>query len=115
MRKRLAHIPFSPARCPVFYGWPVVLVVAGNGIATGVFGLLSAVTWAKYFGCRHLGAISGLNMCMIVLFSAVGPVLFSQSLSWTGTYRSAALVCLIATVVLLAASFRVRPPVRVCS
>jgi len=96
VRKQLAHIPFSPAKCPVFYGWPI-----------------AAVTWAKYFGRRHLGAISGLTMCMIVLFSAVGPVLFSQSLSWTGTYRSAALICLMATAVLLTASFRVRPPVQV--
>lgn len=93
-------------------GWPVVMVIAGNGAATGVFGLLSAITWAKYFGRCHLGAISGLNMCMIVLFSAVGPVLFSQSLSWTGTYRFAALVCLIATAVLLAASFQVRRPMQ---
>jgi len=33
--KRLAHIPFSPARCPVFYGWPVV--------AVGALGVLMSV------------------------------------------------------------------------
>ena len=92
-------------------GWPTAMVIVGNGVSTAIFGLLSAVTWPGFFGRRHLGAISGLNMSITVLFSAIGPVLFSQSLSWTGTYRSAALVCLIATVVLLAASFRVRPPV----
>lgn len=91
-------------------GWPVAMVIAGNGLSIGTFSLLSAVTWANFFGRRHLGAISGLNMSIMVLCSAVGPVLFSLSLSWTGSYRSAALTCLFAAAILLAASFRVRRP-----
>lgn len=91
-------------------GWPVAMIVAGNGLSTGIFGLLSAVTWANFFGRRHLGAISGLNMSMIVLLSAIGPVLFSTSLSRTGSYRLAALVCLLATAVLLAAAVCARHP-----
>ena len=35
MANRMAHIPFSPARCPVFYGWPVVGV--------GALGILMSV------------------------------------------------------------------------
>lgn len=91
-------------------GWPVAMVIIGNGVTTGMFGLLSTVTWANFFGRRHLGAISGLNMSMIVLFSAVGPVLFSRSLSWTGAYRSAGVACLLATAVLFVAALRVRRP-----
>ncbi len=28
MRRRFSHIPFSPARFPVFYGWPILAVAA---------------------------------------------------------------------------------------
>ncbi len=94
-------------------GWPLVMVVVGNGVTTAIFGLLSAVAWPKLFGRRHLGTISGLNMSITVLFSAIGPVVFSTSLSWMGSYRLAAVLCLIAAAILLAATFRVRHQVQV--
>ncbi len=89
-------------------GWPVLLIVVGNGLSGGLFSLLSAVAWAKYFGLRHLGAISGFNMSIVVLHSALGPILFSQSLSWTGGYQAAGVLTLLAAFLLLAASFYVR-------
>ncbi len=92
-------------------GLPVLMIIVGNGVGGGLFGLLSAVTWAKFFGRRHLGAISGLHMSVGVLFSAVGPVLFSQSLAWSGSYRPAACVCLAAASVLLVAGLRAGQPV----
>ena len=92
-------------------GLPVLLVILGDGVGGGLFGLLSAVTWPKFFGRRHLGAISGLHMSVGVLLSAFGPVLFSQSLAWGGSYRPAALVCLAASCALLLAALRAKQPV----
>jgi MFS transporter, OFA family, oxalate/formate antiporter len=91
-------------------GLPVLMIIIGNGVGGGLFGLLSAVTWAKFFGRTHLGAISGLHMSVGVLFSAVGPVLFSQSLAWSGSYRLAAYVCLAAASIMLVAARRAKQP-----
>jgi len=86
-------------------GLPVLMVIFGNGLSMGLFSLLSGVSWPKLFGRKHLGAISGLNMSIVVFHSAVGPVLFSQSLSWTGSYSAAGIVNLAAAGLLLAATF----------
>lgn len=86
-------------------GLPVLMVIFGNGLSMGLFSLLSGVSWPKIFGRKHLGAISGLNMSIVVFHSAVGPVLFSQSLSWTGSYSAAGIANLAAAGLLLAAAF----------
>lgn len=91
-------------------GWSVWMVIAGNGMAGGLFGLLSGVSWATYFGRRHLGAISGLHMSVVVMCSAMGPVMFSQSLAWTGTYQAASLACLLFGVALIFAATRANRP-----
>jgi MFS transporter, OFA family, oxalate/formate antiporter len=90
-------------------GWPVILIITGYGISGGLFSLLSAVTWAKCFGRKHLGAISGVNLSIVVLHSAIGPVIFSQSYTWTGNYRMAAIFGLIAAFLLITGSFLIRP------
>jgi MFS family permease len=94
-------------------GLPWGMVVVGNGAAAGLSGLLSAVTWARFYGRRHLGAISGVHMSVAVLCSALGPVIFSQALSWTGSYRAASLVCLAASGLLLVSSLYIARPVPV--
>jgi len=92
-------------------GPAVALLIAGNGVAGGLFALLSAVSWAKFFGRAHLGAIGGLHLSVTVMSSALGPVLFSQSLDWAGTYRYAAFVCLVgAAALMLAATQATHPP-----
>jgi MFS family permease len=85
-------------------------VVIGNGICAGLFGVLSAFTWPKYYGRVHLGAISGLNMALVVVGSAIGPLLFSLGLDWTGSYASAALVCLVVSAGLLLGSWKADDP-----
>lgn len=35
-------------------GYPYILLILGNGIAVGVFGLLSTVTWPRFYGTEHL-------------------------------------------------------------
>lgn len=85
-------------------GWPVTLLIASSGLSQGLFALLSAITWAKLFGRAHLGAISGFNMSIVVFHSALGPILFSQSLAWAGDYSAAGLGALGCACALLVAT-----------
>ncbi|MFW6133608.1 MAG: CynX/NimT family MFS transporter [Planctomycetota bacterium] len=78
----------------------IYVLIAGRGLSGGVFGLLLAMTWPRFFGRTHLGAISGYNMSWIVLFSATGPAVFSISKTWTGGYVPALAACLAAVTVL---------------
>lgn len=94
-------------------GFPVVLLVAGQGLIQGMFGIISNITWPRFFGRAHLGAVSGFVTALGVAGSAVGPYLFSLANSLTGSYRPAELLCLVVAVVLLAGSTRAdrpRPP-----
>jgi OFA family oxalate/formate antiporter-like MFS transporter len=91
-------------------GWPVAGMVLGGGVANGLFGILMSVTWPRYYGREHLGAISGLCMTFMVVFSAIGPALFSAILNYTGGYAAGNLTCLSATLFLFATAFRARNP-----
>ena len=86
-------------------GWPMHCIIVGNGIANGLFAVLMSVTWPRYFGRQHLGAVSGLCMTLMVVFSAIGPAFFSGIQNLTGAYTLSYLICLFATLVLLAGSF----------
>lgn len=86
-------------------GLPVYLIIIGNGIASGLFGVVSSVTWPRFFGVKNLGAITGYNMGWIVAGSAVGPYLFSL-LKLNGNYTLPSLICLVVTVVLLLLSLK---------
>jgi MFS family permease len=81
------------------YGW--YLLGGGYGVAGGLFGLLGTVVWPRLFGQRHLGAISGMNMSIMVFASALGPVLFSVMQGITGDFVLVKLLCLLMTVALL--------------
>jgi OFA family oxalate/formate antiporter-like MFS transporter len=93
-------------------GWVVWLIIASFGISNGLFGILMAVTWPRYYGREHLGAISGLCMTLMVVFSAVGPAFFSTVLKFMGSYDIALFVSLLAAGLLLAGSFHARNPQR---
>lgn len=79
--------------------------IVGNGIISGLFVTLVAVTWPRFFGTKHLGAISGFSMSWIVAGSAVGPYLFSLSLKNTGNYNLAAILCGGIAILLFVLSF----------
>ncbi len=88
------------------------LVVLGNGIAGGVFGLLMTVSWPRFFGRRHLGAISGFHMSWVVGFSAVGPYLMGLSLQHFGSYRPSFTVCLAGLAILFILALGIDRPAR---
>lgn len=72
-------------------GW--YLLVVGYGIAGGLFAALITVTWPRFFGRAHLGAISGVNMSIMVFASAIGPVLFAEAHAITQSYFEVILAC----------------------
>jgi len=82
-------------------GIPLYLIILGNGIAGGLFGVVSTVCWPRFYGTKHLGEISGFNMSWVVAGSAIGPYLFSVLFELNKTYFIAGLVMLIIAAFLL--------------
>ncbi len=66
--------------------WGRWMMYSGFGTTGGLFLPLITVAWPRFFGRAHLGAISGLNMTIMVWASALGPVLFSKVQAMTGGY-----------------------------
>ena len=83
-----------------------LILILGNGIMNGMFGVLSAVTWPRFFGVKHLGAISGYAMGWMVIASALGPFLFSLSFRFTGKYDLAAIACILVAITLFILGFK---------
>ena len=94
--------------------WPIAyyLIIAGNGIMMGLFSVLATVTWPRYFGRLHLGAINGQATMLIVFGSALGPVLFSTSLSMSGSYTEAGWICFFIYLLLTMAVLKADNPQR---
>ena len=87
-------------------------VVVFYGIAGGLFPVLTTVTWPRFYGRRHLGAISSLHLSMIVFASALGPFLFASSERYTESFDPALLVSAAAAAAVWLAAFGVRNPQR---
>ncbi len=90
----------------LFY-WGYIL---GNGIVGGLFNVLMAVTWPRFYGRENLGRITGLVMSLIVFGSALGPVLLSLSLSVTGSYHPAFYILSVVVLVLVVFSVKADNP-----
>ncbi|MGE4454634.1 MAG: MFS transporter [Sphaerochaeta sp.] len=78
-----------------------LLVVTGYGVGTGLFGMLNIVTWPKLYGRKHLGAVSGFAMSIIVAGSAIGPWAFSMVHRFTHSYQGTGVLGLIISVLLM--------------
>lgn len=83
-----------------------LLLIAGNGIMQGMYGILSALTWPRFFGLKHLGAISGYAMGWMVVGSAIGPFMFGFSFHFTGKYDLAVILCIVTALVLFILGFK---------
>ncbi len=98
-----------------FYGfahladpWLRALAVAGWGLSGGFYGPLTTVAIPKLFGRRHLGAISGAMMSVLVIASALGPSALAASRHWLDSYRPG----LLALCALSALAFALAPLAR---
>jgi len=87
-------------------------IVSGIGIAGGLFAILMAVVWPRFYGRKHLGAIASINMSTIVLASAIGPVLFARAEARTGSYTASILIAVGLCLAACIASVRLENPQR---
>lgn len=84
----------------------IPLIIAGNGIAQGMFGILMTITWPRFFGLKKLGSISGFVMSFTVIGSALGPFLFSLSENIASSYIPAIIILWTITFCLFILSFK---------
>ena len=86
------------------------LVIVGYGITGGLFGPLVGVAWPRFYGRRHLGAITGINMSVMVIASAIGPALFARVHALTGSYHEVLLACWFMPIAVVLATPRADNP-----
>ena len=82
----------------------IYLLIGGLGVLGGLFGVINAVTWPRYYGRKYLGAISGKVMSFLVFASAVAPSLFSYCYTNLGSYSYIGYLNLVFLTFLIIAS-----------
>ena len=92
------------------WSWMIYMLIAGNGILLGLYGVLLSVVWPRFYGTLFLGAISGRAMTFVVLGSSMGPIIFSESLSRTGNYDAGGWICFAIFLMLTIAGFWANNP-----
>ena len=88
----------------------VYLLILGLGMLGGLCAVVNAVTWPRYYGRLHLGAITGKIMSLLVIASAIAPSLFSYCYTIFGSYSYMSYMTLTFLAFLVLASFRVKNP-----
>ena len=88
----------------------IYLLIIGLGIYSGLFAVVNAVTWPRYFGRINLGAITGKVMSFLVIASALAPSLFSYCFSTFGSYSYISYILLPFLVFLLIGSINITKP-----
>jgi len=86
--------------------------VIGNGIASGGFICLTGIVFPRFYGRKHLGAISGVNMSSMVIGSGLGPLLFGACHHFTGSYRLILIASIFIPTALALLSLRADNPQR---
>lgn len=94
----LAIVGLSQLQADGFSYW---LMILGYGGATGGHSIFLSIFLPRYYGRQHLGAITGQAMTLMVFASAIGPILFSLSLSVFNQYNVAVYICGFVYIVLL--------------
>lgn len=87
-----------------------VSYIIGNGLVSGLYNTLMAVTWPRFYGRENLGRITGFVMAIIVFASALGPILFSASSTYLGSYSYAFFGLAALVAVILVFSFKANNP-----
>ena len=86
------------------------LILLGLGIYSGLFAVVNAVTWPRYFGRKFLGAITGKVASFLVVASAIAPSLFSYCYTKLGSYTYISYVLITFLFFLTLGSLRLEKP-----
>lgn len=81
--------------------WGFWCLALGFGVGGGLWGVLSNLTFIRFFGPRHLGEISGFSSSLTVFASAIGPAAFSLGYDFFGNYAAPAKICLVFLIILV--------------
>lgn len=84
--------------------WGFWLLAFGFGTGSGLWGVLTNLTFIRFFGPNYIGEISGFSASLSVFSSAMGPALFSICYDLFGSYTAPAKLSLILILGLLAGS-----------
>jgi MFS family permease len=101
----LAGLPVLTTR------WHLWTVAALVGLSGGMISVIFFAVWRRAFGALHLGRIQGAAQMLTVLASAIGPVIFAQSVSRTGSYFPAVWIFVPCVLAFSLAALRVPLPV----
>ncbi len=103
---------FSMVGLTMLGGTPLAywMIIAGNGMVWGLYTVLIGVTWPRFYGLKHLGAISGFSLSWTVIGSALGPYMFSVSMDLTGSYDLVAWICFGISILVVALAFKADNP-----
>lgn len=93
----------------------LLLIIIGCGISSGLFGLISGLVWPRFYGRKHLGAISGVNMATLVFASASAPLAFSLCKDFSGQYTFVFSGIAVVSAICMFAAFFADNPQRKCS
>lgn len=88
----------------------IYFLIAGLGIYSGLFAVVNAVTWPRYFGRKFLGEITGKVASFLVIASAIAPSLFSYCFTTFGTYKFISYLLLPFLIFMFFAAFKVKNP-----
>jgi MFS family permease len=91
----------------------IYLLIIGLGIYSGLFAVVNAVTWPRYFGRENLGAITGKIMSFLVIASALAPSMFSYCFSIFKSYSCISYVLLPFLIFLLIGSLSIINPQKI--
>lgn len=88
----------------------IYLLILGLGMYGGLFGVVNAVTWPRYFGRHYLGSITGKIMSFLVIASALAPSLFSYCYTSFGNYNYMSFLLIPFLIFLLIGSLSLKKP-----
>ncbi|WP_229796713.1 MFS transporter [Algibacter mikhailovii] len=86
------------------------LLIIGLGVLGGLFTVVNAVTWPRYYGRLYLGAITGKVMSVLVIASAVAPTLFSYCFTVFESYSYVSYITVVILLFVTIASLKVKNP-----
>lgn len=86
------------------------MLVGGLGVMSGLFAVINAVTWPRFYGRKYLGSITGKVMSFLVIASAIAPSLFSFCFTLLSSYNYISYINLSFLLFLLVTSIKVKNP-----
>ena len=63
------------------------------GATMGLMGMVNGVGWAKYYGRKYLGSITGVTSTILIVGAALGPMPLGIARDWMGNYNAVLTLC----------------------